>query len=81
MNQPLYKQYENTKPIGVYPMSNWGGLEVLDIVDGGDAVITAWNFGTRYNIRRNRIHYTQSGKPYIRKGGYRFATCTILRVD
>ena len=81
MNQPLYKQYGNTKPIGVYPMSNWGGLEILDIVDGGDTMIAAWNFGTRQKIKRYHIQYTPSGRAYIRKEGRRFYVDQMMRVD
>lgn len=80
MNQPLYKQYENTKPIGVYPMGNWGGLEILDIIDGGDRVVAAWNFGTRSKIKRYRIQYAPSGRSFIRKDNIRFYTDSIMRV-
>lgn len=70
---PLYKKYENTKPIGVCAMSAFGGLEVLDIV--GDVAIAAFNFsGIRQKIRCYTIQYTDSLNPipYIRKAGIRF---------
>lgn len=81
MNQPLYKQYATSKPIGVYPVSNWGGLEILDILDGGDTAVAAWNFGTRQKIKRYHIKYTNNGRAYIRKEGRRFYVDQILRVD
>ena len=79
MNQPLYKQYEKTEPIGVYCMSNFGGIEVLDIIDGGDSIIAAYNFGTRYCIRRHKLLYSNTGRPFFRKGQYRVYMDEVMR--
>lgn len=65
--KPLYKQFENAAPVGVYPMSNFGGLAILAIDDGYQ------------NIRRHKIHYSALGRPYIRKNGTRFYFDQIVR--
>lgn len=76
---PLYKQFENAAPVGVYVLSNFGGLAVLDIQDDETAVC-AWHFGKGYqNIRRHRIHTTYTGRAYIRKGGRRYYFDQIMR--
>ena len=79
----LCKRYADSKAIGVFPMSNWGGLEVLDIVDkdGHVALVACFNWGTgRQHIRRHKVFYTQSGRDYIRKNGQRFYLDNIMRV-
>ena len=82
MKEPLYKKYAETKAIGVYPMSNWGGLEILDIEYGiEDYAIACFNFGNgRRNIRRYKIYSTPSGDSYIRKEGRRYYFSDIMRV-
>ena len=84
MKTPLYKIYEKTKAVGVYPMSNWGGLEVLAIdgieKNGEDAVIACFNWGTgRQHIARHVIRYTPCGRAYIRKNNWRFYFDEIMR--
>lgn len=80
----LYREYADTPAVGVYPMSNWGGLEILalDGVEkhGEDACIACFNWGTgRQHIARHVIRYTTSGRAYIRKAGWRFYFDQILR--
>ena len=81
-NTALYKQYENTQPVGYFTMSNWDGLEVLDLTykNGELAVVACFNWGTgRQHIRRHVIRYTASGRAYIRKNGWRFYFDEIMR--
>ena len=82
MKTALYKQYENTKALGSFPMSNFGGLEVLDVLNGWDDYLVAcFNFGTgRQQIRRHKVCYTENGRAYIRKQGWRFYLDQIMRV-
>jgi hypothetical protein len=78
---PLYKQYENADPVGVYVLSNYGGLAVLDFIDDETAVC-AWSFGTGYQkIRRHKIYYTYTGRAYVRKGGTRYYLDQIMRLN
>lgn len=77
---PLYKQYENAAPVGVYPICNFGGLAILDLNNAGDVATAAWHFGEKYeNIRRHKINYTFTGRAYIRKGGRRYYFDQIIR--
>ena len=62
----LHDKYDDKKPIGVYCMSNWGGLEILDIEHGiDDYIICRWNFGTP----ETRIHRV--------KASYNAEDCTF----
>lgn len=80
MKTPLYKQYENAQPVGAYTMCNTFALVILDIDERDEIAVTAWSNGKQYyNIRRNRIHYSPSGRAYIRKGGTRFYFDEIMR--
>lgn len=78
----LYEQYKNVTPIGTYTISNWDGLEILDIQYGiEDYVIASFNFsGVRQMIRRHKICYTTAGRAYIRKQGIRFYLDEIMRI-
>ena len=79
---PLYKQFENAAPVGVYPICNVGGLAVLSISEDGEKAIAAWDFGTGYQkIRRHNIHTTYTGRAYIRKGGNRYYFDQIIRTS
>lgn len=77
---PLYKQFENAAPIGIYTMSNFGGLVILEIDDAAEIAVAAFAWGDGYrNIRRHKIHYSALGRPYIRKKGTRFYFDQIMR--
>lgn len=78
--KPLYKQFENAEPIGIYTMSNWGGLVILEIDDAAEMAVAAFAWGDGYRkIRRHKIHYSALGRPYIRKNGTRFYFDQIVR--
>ncbi len=77
---PLYKQYENAAPVGVYTLSNFGGLAILDISSDGETAVCAWHFGDGYQkIRRHKIYHTYTGRAYIRKNGTRYYFDQIIR--
>lgn len=79
---PLYKQYANAAPVGVYTLGNFGGLAVLHISDDGEQAVCAWNFGDGYQgIRRHQIHHTYTGRAYINKGGRRYYFDQIMRTN
>lgn len=78
---PLYKQYENAAPVGVYTICNLGGLAILNISPDGESAVCAWHFGEKYeNVRRHKINYTFTGRAYIRKGGRRYYFDQIIRM-
>lgn len=78
----LKKQYENTRPVAIIGLSNFGGLEVLAIEYGiNDKLVTCFNYGNgRKAIRRNTIFTTAAGRSYIRKYGRRYYTDEMMRV-
>ena len=79
---PLYKQYENAAPVGVYTICNFGGLAILDISSDGESAVCAWSFGDGYqNIRRHKINYTFTGRAYVRKNGRRYYFDQIMRIN
>ena len=46
MTRQEMEQYKDKKPVAVYPMSNWGGVEIMDIIYGiEDYVVCRYNFG------------------------------------
>lgn len=81
MTQIILKHfYRDAAPLGVYPMCNFGGLAILALEH--DTAIAAFNFGEGYSqIRRHKIQYTYTGRPYIRKNGQRFYFDQIIRTN
>ena len=71
---PLYKQYETKRAFASLCLSNWGGLEILDIIYGvNDYVVACFNWGTgRQQIRHHKVCQTPSGRPYIWKNHTRY---------
>jgi hypothetical protein len=75
----LKNYYKDAAPVGIYPINNFGGLAVLDIIDGETAVC-AWHYGDGYeSIRRHQIYYTFTGRAYIRKRGRRYYFDQIMK--
>ena len=77
---PLYKYAQNNAPSGVLPLCNFGGVAVW-LVDGcGDECIAAYDFGSGYDhVHRHCIHYSPSGRPFIKKGGARYYFDEMMR--
>lgn len=79
----LYKEYADKKAVGTFATSNFGGIEILDLVDKNNdlAVVACFNFGTgRQQIRRHTIKETASGRMFIRKAGRRYYLDQFMRV-
>lgn len=69
----LKQLYKDAHPIAVYPITNFGGLAILDIDHIDDCVIAAWDFGDGYiNIHQHKVYYSASGRDYIVKGKRRY---------
>ena len=76
---PLYKRFESAAPVGVYPINNFGGLVILDIISD-EMAVAAWHYGDKYkNVRRHKIHTTYTGRAYINKGGRRYYFDQIMK--
>lgn len=78
----LKEMYKDIPAVGYVGLSNWGGLEVLDVLYGiDDYLVTCFNYGDgRTRISRNKIYTAASGRCYIRKSGRRFYLDEIMRV-
>lgn len=67
----LKNKYANVKPVGVYPMCNYGELAILQL--GDTRAVAAWDFGEGYQaIQHHKIYTTTGGRSYICKGKRRF---------
>ena len=77
----LKQIYKDAAPVGLYPISNFGGLAILEIIDD-ECAVCAWHYCDGYeNIRRHQIFYTYTGRAYIRKAGRRFYLDQIMRTN
>lgn len=78
----LRDKFENCKPDSVFPVCNWGGLEVFYDTSNGETLVTTWNFGDgRSRFSHNRIHYTKNGRAYIRRNYSRYYLDEMLKVQ
>lgn len=75
----LERMYMDSKAVGYAPITNWGGLEVLALED--EHIVACFNYGTRNRIRRHKIQYTRSGRPFITKMGNRYYLDEIMRAS
>lgn len=69
--QQEYGTYpKDYKPLGIYPLCNFGGLSVMEIKYGiNDYVVVCDNYGDGYkNITYNQIYYNKKGGYFIRNG-------------
>ena len=84
MTRAEMREYKDKKPIAVYPMSNWGGVEILDIIYGiDDYVVARFNFGdgdVDNRMHRYKIKYNKSGIPFFSMGGNRVRLDECMRV-
>lgn len=82
MAKTVYETYENVPAIGVMELSNYGGLEILDIIPGiNDQVVACFNWGNgRTAIRHHKVFTTPSGRDYIRKFDERYYLDQIMFV-
>lgn len=70
------------KPIGVYCLSNFGGLAVMEIENCfHDYAIVCDCYGDGYkNITRNKIYYNNGGSPYFLRNNKRWYLDDFMRV-
>ena len=61
------ERYKDKTPIAVFPMSNWGGVEILDIEYGiDDYVVCRYNFGeTEEKLHRLMIRTSNDGQTFF----------------
>lgn len=81
MRTPIYKKYANAKTIGVLPLCNFGGLEILETEYTCGPILACFNYGNgRKHFHFHNVHTSQSGRMYIRKLGTRYYLDQIMRV-
>lgn len=84
MREALYKTYGAMKPVGAIAFCNTFGMLVFEPTkeDSYDCdYITAWS-GTEkkaWGFHRNQLHYTTSGRAYLRKGNMRIYFDEVMR--
>ncbi len=78
----IYKKYADAKAIGVLPLSNWGGLEILETNNNcDDQLLACFNIGgERQHFKFHNVHVSPSGRAFIRKMGTRYYLDQIMRV-
>ena len=86
MNKPMYQRYASVKPVGVASLCNtfviaiWEPDDIDQWKDNCD-LIAAWSSEEGYsNYHRHKLHYTESGRGYIRKGSLRIYLDEVFRV-
>ena len=81
MTKKEKKEYENKRPIGVYCMSNFGGIEIMDILCGiDDYVVYRWNFGTPTEVHKAKINYGVNHSSFRTSAGYSIRLDDCMRV-
>lgn len=81
----LREKYKDKHPIGVIPLSNWGGI-VFFIPDEEDRpycdYVTAFDFANGLkSCRRSTVRFSDSGRPYINKGKSRYYLDEAMRTE
>ncbi|WP_406044105.1 hypothetical protein [Succinimonas sp.] len=70
------------KYIGSFTLSNFGGLAIISIDPASDTCYSCFDFGSGpEHARRTQIHYTGSGRAYIRRYNRRYYFDEIIRLE
>jgi hypothetical protein len=81
MNKQEQMEYKDKQPVAVYPMSNWGGIEILDILYGiDDSVVYRFNFGEPQEVHRAKINYGVNHSSFRTTAGYSVRLDECMRV-
>ena len=82
MTKQEMEQYRDKKPISVYPMGNWGGIEILDILYGiDDYIIWRYNWGEPEDIiHKAKIRSNPIGYNYITINGTKIKLDECMKV-
>lgn len=78
MTKQEKEMYLNQKAIAVFPMTNYGGIEVLDVSD--EYVIYRFNFGTPEEAHRSKIRYGINVSSFKTYAGYSIRLNDCMRV-
>jgi hypothetical protein len=86
-NNTMHKRYENITPIGSMAFCNTFGVLIyepdeIDKYKDNCELIAAWAnvaSGDVYGFHKHKIHYSTSGRPFIRKGSLRIYLDEVMR--
>lgn len=79
MTKKEQEMYLEKKPIAVYPMTNWGGIEIMDILYGiDDKVVYRFNFGEPQECHVAKV--TGSHNRFRTTAGYSIRLDECMRV-
>lgn len=84
MKEAMYKRYANQKPVGAAYISGTFGLQVYE-PDENDKYdcdyVCSWHNGeNEWGFHKHMVHYSTSGKAFIRKGSLRIYLDEVIRV-
>ena len=81
MNKQERDQYKDRKAVAVFPMTNFGGIEILDIIYGiDDYVVYRFNFGEPKEAHKAKIRYGTNYDSFRTYAGYTIRLDECLRV-
>lgn len=85
MREALYKTYGAMKPVGTTCISNTFGLQVYEPNENDKYdcdYICSWHNGeNEWGFHKHKVHYTTSGRTYLRKGSLRIYLDEIMKCN
>lgn len=84
MRKPLYKKYDNEKPIGItYFAVTFGVLIYQPLPEDSDCdFVAAWTNGEeKFGFAKHKVYFGSKDKVYIRKGNIRIYLQDVLRYE
>ena len=84
MKKAMYKRYSNQKPVGAAYISGTFGLLVYE-PDENDKYdcdyVCSWHSGeNEWGFHKHMVHFSTSGRAFIRKGSLRIYLDEIMKV-
>lgn len=84
MKEAMYKRYANQKPVGAAYISGTFGLQVYE-PDENDKCdcdyVCSWHNGeNEWGFHKHMVHYSTSGRAFIRKGSLRIYLDEVMRL-
>lgn len=81
MTKQEQASYLEKKPIAVHPMTNFGGIEIMDILYGiDDRVVYRFNFGEPQECHVAKIRYGANHNSFKTSAGYSIRLDECMRV-
>jgi len=77
MTKQEKEYYSKKEAVATYCLSNWGGIEILDILYGIDDYAVVRYYGESYH--RVKVNYLANGDSYFRIGRLRIKLSECMR--